>query len=111
MSERHKHADVIHAWAEGAELEVKQYFANGHEGPWEPFKGEDAPFFNSWRYEYRIKPKIVKREGWIARLSSDNAQGDFPRTTTSGIYNSLDSLRLRHPEAKSYHPITWEEEA
>jgi len=52
---RHKHADVIHAWAEGEEIETK---TNGN---W------ILCHLPSWYddNEYRIKPKIVKREGWV----------------------------------------------
>ena len=55
MGTRHKHADVIHAWAEGEEIEI---FYNGQ---WIDAK---TPNFCTM-YEYRIKPKIVKREGWV----------------------------------------------
>lgn len=55
MALRHKHADVIHAWAEGEEIEI---FYNGQ---WIDAK---TPNFCAM-YEYRIKPKVVKREGWV----------------------------------------------
>lgn len=52
---RHRHADLIHAWAEGATI---QYFSTTN-GDWTDIK---CP---SWyeEEEYRIKP--AKREGWI----------------------------------------------
>ena len=46
---RHKHADLIHAWAEGAEIEG----FNPNTGEW---VHTNAPNFNR-NYEYRIKPK------------------------------------------------------
>ena len=46
---RHKHADVIHAWAEGADIEV----FNPNTCEW---VHTDAHDFNR-NYEYRIKPK------------------------------------------------------
>ena len=52
---RHIHADLIHAWADGAEIQFK----NEH-GNWmsvSPTWGVDT--------EYRIKPRIVKKEGWV----------------------------------------------
>ena len=55
MGERHKHADFIHAWAEGAEVEILD------NGRWVDAK---TPNF-AVMHEYRIKPKIVKREGWV----------------------------------------------
>jgi len=50
MSQRHKHADLIHAWAEGAEIEVKAF-----DGSWsEPLNNSPVWFPD---YEYRIKPE------------------------------------------------------
>ena len=51
---RHKHCEVIKAWAEGAEIQVK-----GSDG-WE----DTTPLWHSHN-EYRIKPRTVKREGWV----------------------------------------------
>jgi len=62
MSERHIHAEVIIAWANGEEIEVRQCYANGLDGPWELFDNTRSPYFNSWQYEYRIKPKQVSKE-------------------------------------------------
>lgn len=58
---RHKHADVIHAWAEGAEVQCKR------EGRWET--DFDPNFFDS--LEYRIKPKTGKYRVAIFKSSSD----------------------------------------
>lgn len=46
---RHVHADLIHAWAEGAEIELM-----GNDGEWIYIDG--SPSFVP-EYEYRIKPK------------------------------------------------------
>lgn len=56
---RHKHADVIHAWAEGEEIEQR----NLDSDRWFPVKAEHPIWYA--HTEYRIKPKIVKREGWV----------------------------------------------
>lgn len=50
MSQRHKHADLIHAWAEGAEIQLRKNF-----GDWIDLHN-NVPSWNS-DYEYRIKPK------------------------------------------------------
>ena len=54
---RHKHYDVIVAWANGEEIE---------------YRINSSDFWTlivdpSWCHstEYRIKPKIVKKEGWV----------------------------------------------
>jgi len=50
---KHKHAELIKAWADGAEIEGRYICANGHKTPWttEWTWTEDAD------YEYRIKPE------------------------------------------------------
>lgn len=58
---RHIYADLIHAWAEGAEIEMR--FSDK-----EDWKTIDAPMFNP-RREYRIKPvpkPDIIQEAWIA---------------------------------------------
>lgn len=52
MTQRHKHADVIIAWAEGAEVE-------GRDTPTSPWTRTSTP---SWyeKYEYRVKPLAKK---------------------------------------------------
>lgn len=57
MGTRHKHADVIIAWANGEAIEYK----NLPDGRWYEIK---YPHWDD-ETEYRIKPKIVKREGWV----------------------------------------------
>ena len=52
MNQRHKHADVIHAWAEGAEIEYRSHIDGG-------WVVTSAP---KWleEYEYRVKPPAKK---------------------------------------------------
>lgn len=59
---RHKHADLIHAWAEGAEIE------------WSP-DGFDwyLCYTCSWHENfYRIKPKLVKKWKWVLYDNIEN---------------------------------------
>ena len=51
MNKRHKHADVIIAWANGEEIEFRHSVSN----EWEPV----SPPTRLWKeeYEYRIKPE------------------------------------------------------
>ena len=53
----HKHCEVIKAWADGAEIQWRNQYG-------EIWRDDDAPYFNR-PGEFRIKPKTVKREGWI----------------------------------------------
>ena len=57
MGTRHKHADVIIAWANGEEIEVM--FT-----PSEGWVDTSKPKWHE-QFEYRIKPKRVKKEGWV----------------------------------------------
>lgn len=62
---RHKHADLIHAWAEGAEIE----FLNADD------KWVDVQGHPSWLsgVDYRIKPKLVKKWKWVIKdIRTDN---------------------------------------
>ena len=62
---RHKHSDIIHAWADGAEIQVKNL-----NGEW--MNTPDPCWTDS--VEYRIKPKIVKREGWVNIYRAHNPE-------------------------------------
>jgi hypothetical protein len=57
MGTKHKHYDVIVAWASGEEVEAK--IGDNWMGV-----AEKQPFFCE-STEYRIKPKLVKKEGWV----------------------------------------------
>ena len=63
MSNRHKHADLIHAWAEGAEIEFKYPTGRGWCGAECPKWDEDT--------EYRIKPE--KKPDVVASIFIDKS--------------------------------------
>ena len=56
MNKPHKHCELIKAWADGAE--IQKFCDDG----W--YDDSDTP---EWYedVEYRIKPRTVKREGWV----------------------------------------------
>lgn len=58
MNKPHKHAEVIKAWADGAEIECRCPVNNSG---WLP---TNAP---SWfeDYEYRVKPQPKKYKAWV----------------------------------------------
>ena len=56
MGTPHKHRDVIISWANGEEIE----FLNPS-GKWQKI---DEPNWIEY-HQYRIKPKRVKKEGWV----------------------------------------------
>jgi len=69
MGTKHKHYDVIVAWAAGEEIQFKGDWG----GPWEDWDKKYAPSFHPEKYapsfhpdlDWRIKPKRVKKEGWV----------------------------------------------
>lgn len=63
---KHKHADLIHAWADGAKIQCKQI-----DGSW--FDGDDmAPSWNE-DYQYRIKPE--PKPDWYKYVRIETAGG------------------------------------
>jgi len=66
MGTKHKHYDVIVAWAAGEEIE----FFDG--GFWYPLS--TVPDWSS--SQYRIKPKRVKKEGWVNVYRNDVTMHD-----------------------------------
>jgi len=59
MGTKHRHYDVIVAWAAGEEIEIKD-----DDGVWVSFTNAKHVIFYE-DMEYRIKPKLVKKEGWV----------------------------------------------
>jgi len=93
---KHKHADLIKAWADGAEIE--QACRNGiGEILWCPFKGD-------WQehYEYRIKPEpkpdIVLFIGatldFVSKLILVKYDGDNLKLTFDGETGKLKSAEV-----------------
>lgn len=98
MGTRHKHADVIIAWANGEEIEYKWH------GEWHDWDDNSTPLFYE-DCEYRIKPKGVKKEGWIALYHKDSE--GFP--ACCGIYATQDECQRMNRTGRIVH-IEWEEE-
>jgi hypothetical protein len=90
----HKHAELIKAWAEGAEIEVK--VTEGSE--WKTFIGNETPSFDV-RFEYRIKPeskpdwcmylKRIDEHTWTEYLPTDNIQKGKVKLTFDGETGEL----------------------
>ena len=95
---RHKHADLIHAWAEGAEI---QTFYNGK---WEY---EPNPCFYPDK-EYRIKPRTVKREGWINIWSINQARTYGVIGVGGNVFDS-EELAKENMSGGATVKIEWEE--
>lgn len=66
VSKRHKHADLIIAWAEGAEIE---HYSDSRE----EWRCVDEPYWYD-EAQYRVKPKTRKEQRRIAVLSYEDRE-------------------------------------
>lgn len=98
MTKPHKHRDVIIAWANGEEIEFKD-----DDGKWlSTNTGSNIIFFE--QCEFRIKPKRVKKEGWVNVFD-----GPWFVVHTSKDRADMDNMATRKKLACIR--IEWEEEA
>ena len=70
----HKHAELIKAWADGAEIEARYLKASG----WTDWRLEDGGFI--WYVggaEYRIKPEPLVKYEYLMRLGTVNSKTFF----------------------------------
>ena len=86
---RHKHADLIHAWAEGAEIEIKL----GAE-----WCNEEKPEWHT-TFEYRIKPKEPE---WWENIPEHGV-------LVEDIYTGITKLTATPAHPQEYRPLTNEE--
>ena len=96
---RHKHADVIHAWADGADIQYLRL-----DGVWDDIS---FPPLNESN-QYRIKPRIVKREGWV-NLYRDRSRA-LP-VTGGEVNRTEDEAKNRGAGCFAIVKVEWEEEA
>jgi len=104
---KHKHAELIKAWADGAEIEARAYV----EGGWSTWTGTDTPTWNgtALTYEFRIKPKPDHKERFTAwrHLAVQYGKPDFQwndpsyfaeigdvEVTYDGVTNKIKSVEL-----------------
>lgn len=97
---RHVHCELIKAWAEGAEIEFK----NEH-GNWmtvNPSWGTDT--------EYRIKPRIIRKEGWVNVFKYHDPTIESRNWIGATIFNSKEDAANDSPASKvDTIKIEWEE--
>jgi hypothetical protein len=98
MGIKHRHYDVIVAWANGETIEGKNPKTNEWEIALYP------SFYES--YEFRIKPKTVKKEGWVNVYKWSHCEG-----LTGHAYGSKECAD-KHVmgNRKACIRIEWEEE-
>ena len=96
---RHVHADLIHAWADGAEIQAK---VNSEE-----WIGTQNPTWHPTT-EYRIKPRTVKREGWINIWSINQARTYGVIGVGGNVFDS-EELAKENMSGGATVKIEWEE--
>ena len=81
MNQRHKHADVIIAWADGAEIEYRK----SQEDIW------NAASFPCWieNYEYRVKPPAKKYRVALFCDSTESYTSTADNRETSNDYEGM----------------------
>lgn len=88
---KHKHADLIKAWADGAEIQTK--LPSYTQDQWLPV---EHPNWNSDVWEYRIKPEEKKPVvRWLWAFDG----GNNPWGATSSFYTEEELQRLNPPKA------------
>ena len=93
MTTPHKHAEIIKAWADGEAIE---YLDSAKQ--WCPFTAKYPPYDDTMTY--RIKPKRVKKEGWL------NLYSAYPAIHTTKEEADFHAESTR----KACVRIEWEEE-
>jgi len=86
---RHKHADLIHKWADGAEIEIRR----SKDAPWE--KTEAPKWYSEFEYRIKSKPDFVRN----LEISKDgsvwlNSDSMNIKLTFDGETNELKSAEV-----------------
>ena len=85
QQQRHPHAELIHLWAEGAEIEMlvtSSIWANITSPSWISVTN---PFWNSDSI-YRVKPKLVEKTLWVQVWDTS---GDVKQSKYSDPFRAL----------------------
>jgi hypothetical protein len=102
MGTPHKHRDVIIAWVNGEQIESRLNneceWGNNHNPSW------------NTDIEYRIKPKIVKLEGWV-NVYKSGPSSTWPASTSQAHRTKEDADKYADSNRVACIRIEWEEEA
>ena len=83
MGQRHKHADVIIAWAEGKDVQVWDFTQN----KWGDVTTESPTWCECWKY--RIKPPVKKYRVALFRAGDEEPQAVVVNSqVTAGNFES-----------------------
>lgn len=93
---KHVHCELIKSWADGAEIQFKT-----SEGRWIDIEPAWNPV-----HEYRVKPRLVKRYGWVNLYKRS-----FRHVTGGYVYDCKENAaRVAHADCVATVKVEWEEE-
>jgi len=87
---KHIHADLIHAWADGAEIEIRR----NTDAPWEK---TEAPRWYS-EFQYRIKPELKPNFVRNYQISKDGTVWLSPSTANIRLTFDGETGKLKSAE-------------
>ena len=86
---KHKHAELIKAWADGAEIEYKSPYG------WSPIEGRNPSWLD--HSEYRIKPKqSVVRWQWAYKTRAGWQSTSSFYTDDEVVNTSMERVKLEY---------------
>jgi hypothetical protein len=89
---RHKHADLIYKWADGAEIEIRR----NKDEPWE--KTEAPEWFYAFEYRVKPEPKPDVVGHYYASIYSVSPAVHFNRTSNLKLTFDTDTCELKSAE-------------
>jgi hypothetical protein len=102
---KHVHHDLIVKWAADSTVTVEC-----RQGPNYPWQEVSTPSWNP-QFEYRIQPRLIKKEGWVALFGNIKHTGTLSKYS-SHVYSSKEAAEGQHLLDKNLVlvKIEWEEE-
>jgi hypothetical protein len=98
MGKPHKHAAVIKAWADGAEIQWK----TPHDSAWHDSSAPAIPFwYEDW--QYRVKPPVLRYKRYLVHF----ANSDYWRVWTHNERTSGDPITM--PGFVKWIDTEWQE--
>jgi len=89
---RHKHADLIHKWADGAEIEIRL----NKDEPWE--KTEAPKWFYAFEYRIKPEPKPDVEELYYATIYAVSPAVHFNGTPNLKLTFDVETCELKSAE-------------
>ena len=77
---KHKHADLIHAWADGQQIQYRQRFYGADVSEYTEWADDSYPDWDDEEFEFRIKPEEKKPVvRWLWAFKAEGAWRTMPK--------------------------------